>query len=81
MDVLEAEEILILLKTVLQEPVLMVRPWIYLTQNQFLLNQTKVLATVVDVALTLPKIFLIIFFKILKTYRRKYFKKFCNQNR
>ena len=56
MDVLDVVETLILLKTVLQEPMLMVRPWIHLTQNQILLNQTKVLATVVDVALTLPKI-------------------------
>jgi hypothetical protein len=56
MDVLDVVETLILLKTVLQEPMLMVRPWIHLTQNQILLNQTNVLATVVDVALTLPKI-------------------------
>ena len=56
MDVLDVVETLILLKTVLQEPMLMVRPWNHLTQNQILLNQTKVLAIVVDVALTLPKI-------------------------
>ena len=56
MDVLDVVETLILLKTVLQETMLMVRPWIHLTQNQILLNQTKVLATVVDVARTLPKI-------------------------
>ena len=56
MDVLDVVETLILLKTVLQEPMLIVRPWIHLTQNQILLNQTKVLATVVDVALTLPEI-------------------------
>ena len=45
MDVLDVVETLILLKTVLQEPMLVVRPWIHLTQNQILLNQTKVLAT------------------------------------
>lgn len=56
MAVLDVVETLILLKTVLQEPILMVRPWIHLTQNQILLNQTQVLATVVDVTLTLPKI-------------------------
>ena len=54
MAVLDVVETLILLKTVLQEPMLMVRPWIH--QNQILLNQAKVLATVVDVTLTLPKI-------------------------
>ena len=34
----------------------MVRPWIHLAQNQILLNQAKVLATVGDVARTLSKI-------------------------
>ena len=44
MGVLDAAETLILPKTVLQEPVLMVRTWI------------QMLATVVDVAVTLPMI-------------------------
>jgi hypothetical protein len=55
-SVLDVEETLILYNSVTQEPMFMVRPWIHMTQNKILLNQTKVLATVVDVSLTLPKI-------------------------
>ena len=56
MGVLDVEETLIPWAIVLQELALMVKPWNRLTLNQSRPHRSLVLASVVDVELTLPEI-------------------------